>query len=63
MSAGSTTTNYGLPIYGANDIPKWDDTNTPFGNIDTALKGVVDDLTASDNLKFKVTKSGSSYGY
>lgn len=63
MSAGSTTTNYGLPIYGANDIPKWDDTNTPFGNIDTALKGVVDDLTASDNLKFKFTKSGSSYGY
>lgn len=63
MSASNTTTNYGLPIYGANDIPKWDDTNTPFGNIDTALKGVVDDLTASDSLKFKFTKSGSSYGY
>lgn len=63
MSSASTTTNYGLPIYGANDIPKWDDTNTPFGNIDSALKGVVDDLTASDDLKFKFTKSGTSYGY
>lgn len=28
------TTNLGLPIYGANDVPKWDDTNQSFQTLD-----------------------------
>lgn len=28
------TTNLGLPIYGANDVPKWDDTNLAFEGLD-----------------------------
>ena len=33
----TTTTNLGLPIYGASDVPKWDDTNTPFQTLDNKI--------------------------
>ncbi len=33
----STTTNLGLPIYGANDVPKWDDTNIAFEKLDNFI--------------------------
>lgn len=28
------TTNLGLPIYGANDVPRWDDTNAGFQKLE-----------------------------
>lgn len=30
----TTTTNLGLPMYGANDVPKWNDTNVAFEKLD-----------------------------
>ena len=43
------TTNLGLPIYGSNDVPKWDDTNQPFNALDTqaVLKNKSNTLTQS----------------
>lgn len=31
----TTTSNFGLPIYGNNDIPKWTDTNEAFQDLDS----------------------------
>lgn len=43
MASTNQTTNYGLPLYQTGDQALWTDTNTPFEEIDTALK------TAADN--------------
>lgn len=33
----TTTTNFGLPIYGNSDKPKWTDTNEAFQNLDNKV--------------------------
>ena len=49
----STTPNLGLPIYGANDTPKWDDTNTPFQTLDdyVALTNKANTFTQSQAIE------------
>lgn len=42
MASTSQTTNYDLPIYSDSDRADWTDFNTPFQNIDTALKTAYD---------------------
>lgn len=44
MASTTQTTNYGLPIYEQSDKASWVDTNEPFNEIDTALKGAVTDV-------------------
>lgn len=40
MSYTNKTKYYNLPQFGENDIPSWNDINTAFGLIDTALHNI-----------------------
>lgn len=37
MSASNTTLNLGLPQFGTNDVPTWEDINTAFAKIDAIV--------------------------
>lgn len=40
MAYTNTTQYYNLPQFGENDVPSWNDINTAFGLIDTALHNI-----------------------
>lgn len=40
MAYTNTTQYYNLPQFGENDVPSWNDINTAFGLIDTALHSI-----------------------
>lgn len=46
MSASSSTTYYNLPQFASSDIPTWDDINTAFSTIDTALHDIATSASA-----------------
>ena len=54
MASTNQTTNYGLPIYSANDRASWTDTNQPFTALDSAVK------TASDNASDAATDAAQA---
>lgn len=47
MASTNQTTNYDLPIYSDSDRADWTDFNTPFQDIDTALKTAYDNAATA----------------
>ena len=58
MSASSSTTNLGLPVYTSQDKPSWLDTNHGFEEIDAKIAELQTAIASVQEITSQLTQNG-----